>query len=222
MSITIVIPVLNEQRHIKKILQSLVGYDVIVVDGGSQDSTIGVIRQFDVTLVNCTRGRASQMNAGAELAEGDQLLFLHADTTLPLDWDVVLRTSSRLNEAWGCFDVSFDDRSIIFNIIAKMMNFRTRLTGVCTGDQGMFIKRSIFNEVGGFADIPLMEDVELSKRLRNLSRPYCSASKVITSSRRWRKNGVWRTILLMWWLRLLYFFGVSPWRLVKLYYPRYR
>ena len=160
MSITIVIPVLNEQRHIKKILQSLVGYDVIVVDGGSQDSTIGVVRQFDVTLVNCARGRASQMNAGAERAEGDQLLFLHADTTLPLDWDVVLRNTSRLNVAWGCFDVSFDDRSIIFNIIAKMMNFRTRLTGVCTGDQGMFIKRSIFNEVGGFADIPLMEDVE--------------------------------------------------------------
>ena len=220
MSITIVIPVLNEERHIKKILQSLVGYDVIVVDGGSQDSTISVARQFDVTIVKCMKGRASQMNAGAERAEGDQLLFLHADTTLPLDWDVVLRNTSKLNEAWGCFDVSFDDRSIIFNIIAKMMHLRTRLTGICTGDQGMFIKRSIFQEVGGFAEIPLMEDVELSKRLRNLSWPYCSASKVITSSRRWRKNGIWRTILLMWWLRLLYFFGVSPWRLVKLYYPR--
>mgnify|MGYP001204410527 CR=1 FL=1 len=219
MDVTIVIPVLNEAHRIEKILQALVGYDVIVVDGGSEDSTIGIARQYDVTILSWTKGRASQMNAGAERAEGDQLLFLHADTILPQDWDVVLENMSNLNRVWGRFDVGFDDCSIIFNVIARMMNLRSRFTGICTGDQGMFVKRSLFNEIGGFANIPLMEDLELSKRLRKFSRPHCSASKVITSSRRWRQNGILRTILLMWWLRVLYFFGVSPWSLAKQYNP---
>ena len=219
MDVTIVIPVLNEADRIEKILQSLVGYDVIVVDGGSEDSTIAIVRQYDVTILTWTKGRASQMNAGAERAEGDQLLFLHADTILPQDWAVVLENMSKLNKVWGRFDVDFDDCSVVFKVIARMMNFRSRLTGVCTGDQGMFVKRSLFYEIGGFANIPLMEDIELSKRLRKFSKPYCSTSKLTTSSRRWRQNGILKTILLMWWLRFLYFFGVSPSNLAKQYYP---
>lgn len=220
-SISIIVPVLNEAENIESVLNVLPAgglHETLVVDGGSEDDTVALVGSLADRVIHAGRGRASQMNAGADEATGDILLFLHADTRLPDD--VVERmTEFWLSGcAWGRFDVRLSGERRMFRVIETMMNLRSRLTGFCTGDQAMFVKRTVFDRIGGFVQMPLLEDIEISRRLKRVSRPYCIGSPVVTSSRRWEDNGVWRTILLMWWLRLRYFLGDSPERLVEKYY----
>jgi rSAM/selenodomain-associated transferase 2 len=192
------------------------GAEVIVVDGGSQDGTPELAQPHCDRVIAAPRGRATQMNAGAAATRGDVLLFLHADTRLPADADVMILSGlQRSGRCWGRFDVSIDGRHPLLPVVAAMMNLRSRITGICTGDQALFMTRAAF--AGGFPDIPLMEDIALSKRLKRVSRPLCLAARVTTSGRRWETRGVVRTILLMWRLRLAYFFGASPDALARRY-----
>jgi rSAM/selenodomain-associated transferase 2 len=222
MKLSIIVPVLNESTTIDAALQWLAplrarGSEVIVVDGGSDDGTPELARGLADRIVLSSRGRATQMNAGAAVARGDVLLFLHADTHLPINADRLVLdglTSSKKN--WGRFDLRFDEGGV-FHLIAFMMNTRSRLTGIATGDQAMFMTRAAFEGLGGFPAITLMEDVAFSSRLKRIGRPLCVASAVITSTRRWRKNGVLATIFLMWRLRLSYFLGADPELLARRY-----
>ena len=192
--------------------------DVIAVDGGSTDGTLVLLSQSHIKVISAARGRSNQMNAGAAVATGDVLLFLHVDTRLPPDYIEELAVFINSGKPWGRFDVQFDDNHPMFRLIASMMNWRSRFTGICTGDQAIFIRRSTFDSLNGFADIPLFEDIELCKRLKSLAWPFCITSPVTTSGRRWRTHGFCKTILLMSWLRLLYYFGVSPAKLSQRYY----
>jgi rSAM/selenodomain-associated transferase 2 len=223
MKLSIIIPTLNEADNIEQTLHHLQtlrqrGHEIIVVDGGSQDNTLVLTQGLVDKLMMSECGRARQMNAGAEAATGDILIFLHADTRLPPDADEVMpgATDNQL-PGWGRFDVQFDDHYWMFAIIALFMNWRSRLTGIATGDQAIFISSGLFQSTGGFPDQPLMEDIELSKRLSRQQRPLCLTVKVVTSSRRWRRHGVIRTVLLMWWIRCAYFFGASPVKLARHY-----
>ncbi|MDG2072553.1 MAG: TIGR04283 family arsenosugar biosynthesis glycosyltransferase [Pseudomonadales bacterium] len=215
---TVIIPVLNEAPHIEKLLAPLTGIDVIIVDGGSTDNTLALLTAFKAKVIQGSTGRARQMNAGAAEATGDILIFLHADTRLPEGWQNNLRDFADSKKVWGRFNLQFDETTPAFSVLAFMMNWRSRLTGICTGDQAIFVRRSAFDKLNGFADIPLMEDIDISRRLRRESWPHCVPDKATTSARRWRARGLIRTVLHMWWYRLQYFFGVSPERLVKSYY----
>lgn len=193
------------------------GHEVIVVDAGSTDDTARLAQSLCDRLVVSDKGRAVQMNAGAAAASGNVLLFLHADTRLPVD---VLEHLSRFKNgkrAWGRFDVRLSGRRPLFSVISWFMNCRSRFTGICTGDQAMFVRRDVFEALGGFQPVPLMEDIELSRRLCTVSQPWCVRSVVITDSRRWEKHGPWRTIFLMWRLRWRYWRGESPESLAKAY-----
>jgi rSAM/selenodomain-associated transferase 2 len=221
MSLSIVIPVLNEANGIAELLARLAvlreeGAQVIVVDGGSVDGTPNIaVPLADLVLIS-PKGRAMQMNAGAAVATGDALLFLHADTVLPEDAMQAIDAGLR-DRAWGRFDVALDGRHPILPVIAAMMNLRSRLTGIATGDQAIFMRRVVFEALGGFRPMPLMEDIEFCGRARRLGAPACLRRRVRTSGRRWERRGVWRTILLMWRLRLAYFFGADPKRLAVEY-----
>ena len=223
--ITIIIPVLNEADHLADQLAGLQkmrrrGVELIVVDGGSEDATLSQARGKVDHLLSSPPGRARQMNAGAEVAHGDVLLFLHADTSLPPTAPERIRTSlENGSRQWGRFEVRLSGRHILFRRIERMMNWRSCLTGMVTGDQAMFIRRTAFEQAGGFPDIPLMEDIAISRKLKKLSRPVCLSEPVVASSRRWEQAGIVRTIVLMWSLRLAYFLGVSPQRLAAIYYP---
>jgi rSAM/selenodomain-associated transferase 2 len=222
MTLSIIMPVLDEAAGIEAALRALAplrarGAEVIVVDGGSSDATAALARPFADQVLNSQRGRAAQMNAGAAAARGDVLLFLHADTRLPDGADrLILDGLGQSHRAWGRFDVRFDDGGAL-RLVALMMNLRSRLTGICTGDQAMFVTRAAFDSIGGFPPIPLMEDVTAATLLKRVSRPLCLHARVTTSGRRWRQHGIWRTILLMWRLRLAYYFGSDPARLAKQY-----
>ena len=222
MTFSIVIPVLDEAAGIEAALRGLArlrqrGVEVIVVDGGSSDATADLAQPLADRVIASTRGRSLQLNAGAALARGDVLMFLHADTRLPEDADrLVLDGLARSGRGWGRFDVRFDGGRPLA-LIALMMNLRSRLSGIATGDQAMFMTRAAFAAAGGFPPIALMEDVALSARLKRGGRPLCLRARVTTSGRRWRKHGVLRTIVLMWKLRLAYFFGADPIRLAKAY-----
>ncbi|MBD3641709.1 MAG: TIGR04283 family arsenosugar biosynthesis glycosyltransferase [Marinobacter sp.] len=221
-SLSVIVPVWKEAGAIVQTLQALqplreAGHEVIVVDAGSPDRTAELARSWCDRLVASGRGRAVQMNAGAAVARGNVLLFLHADTRLPESALAGLEQFSRSRFGWGRFDVALSARRPIFRVIAWFMNRRSRLTGICTGDQGMFIRRDVFEALGGFREIPLMEDVEFSRRLRLVSRPWCITDPVVTDSRRWEQNGPWRTIVLMWRLRWRYWRGESPESLAKAY-----
>jgi rSAM/selenodomain-associated transferase 2 len=158
------------------------------------------------------------MNAGAAKASGDVLLFLHADTRLPRDTEhVVLNGLERSKRVWGRFNVRIEGKHPLLWLVAWLMNIRSRLTGIATGDQAIFVRRDAFNAAGGFPEIPLMEDVALCQRLKRASWPLCLREKVVTSGRRWEKNGVVSTVLLMWRLRLAYFFGADPKDLARQY-----
>ncbi len=221
--LSIVIPVLDEGDGIAAALDALahlraVGTEVIVVDGGSRDATVERAQLRADRVVLATRGRALQMNAGAERASGDVLLFLHADTRLPAEADrVVLNGLDQSRRVWGRFDIKIDGRSRLLPVVAWLMGLRSRLTGIATGDQAIFLRRDAFQAVGGFPAIALMEDIAICKRLKRLGRPLCLRACVTTSGRRWEKNGVLSTILLMWRLRFAYFLGADPKQLARQY-----
>lgn len=221
MKLSIVMPVRNEAAGIVQALlplQELRGaLELIVVDGQSQDATRLLAQPLTDQLLESSPGRARQMNVGAAAAQGDWLLFLHADTRLPDGFISLLQEAQDSGADWGRFDVQLEPSSALLRLVARMINLRSRLTGVCTGDQALFLRRRLFEQLGGYAEIPLMEDVELSKRLRRVSRPFCIATPLTTSSRRWQQHGTLRTILLMWQLRLLYWLGVPPERLAESY-----
>jgi len=226
MRLAIVVPVLNEAATIEAALRRLAplrarGARVIVVDGGSDDETATRAAPLADRVVGAPRGRASQMNAGAqaeEAREADVLLFLHADTRLPEDADrVVARALADGAHSWGRFDVRLDADGWPLRLIETLMNWRSRATGIATGDQAIFVTRSAFDWLHGFAPLPLMEDVDFCSRAKRLTRPAAPRSRVVTSARRWQRHGVWRTVALMWWLRLSYFFGADPAALARRY-----
>jgi rSAM/selenodomain-associated transferase 2 len=227
MRLAVVVPVLNEERVIADALARLAplrarGAVVVVVDGGSADRTVENARAGAEHVLVATRGRAQQMNAGARHALADPtvdtLLFLHADTRLPADADRVLRMACNARPvAWGRFDVRIEGSSSALRLVAAMMNLRSRLTGICSGDQCLFATRALFETLGGFAELPLMEDIEFSRRARRVAWPVSLRARVTTSGRRWERHGVVRTVLLMWRLRLAYFLGADPARLASIY-----
>jgi rSAM/selenodomain-associated transferase 2 len=221
--LTIVIPVLNEATIIAGALQALGplrarGAEVIVADGGSRDATVQLAHPLADHVITAPQGRGAPMNAGAALGNGDTLLFLHADTTLPENADRLI-AAALTQRPWGRFDIRIAGQHPFLAVIAWMINWRSRLTGIATGDQAIFVTREAFLAVGGFPDLPLMEDVAISRQLKRLCRPFCIATPVVTSGRRWEQNGVMRTILLMWCLRLSYYFGVEPALLARHYGP---
>jgi rSAM/selenodomain-associated transferase 2 len=216
--ISIVVPALNEAQGIGAALRALAplrarGHEVIVVDGGSEDRTREIAAPLCDRLVVAQRGRAVQMNAGARAAHGDALVFLHADTRLPPQADEVILESLRTHW-WGRFDVTIEGRHRLLPVIARAMNLRSRLTGIATGDQAIFVRREAF---AGFPGIALMEDVAFSKAMKRRGPPACLRSRVRTSGRRWESRGVLRTVALMWRLRLLYFLGARPEALARRY-----
>ena len=222
-TLSIILPVLDEAPNITSALTAVApfrarGAEVIVVDGGSRDRTMELAAPHADRVIGAPRGRAAQMNAGAAVARGDVLLFLHADTRLPLEADrLVLDGLSGPVWRWGRFDVRIEGRSPLLMLVGSLMNWRSLVTGIATGDQAMFITRAAFEKAGGFPVIALMEDIALSKKLLRASRPLNLRAKVITSPRRWLKHGVARTIWLMWRLRLAYFFGTDPATLAQRY-----
>ena len=213
---SVIIPTLDEAETIVPTLTGLQaerGPDVelIVVDGGSRDATLDLARPFSDHIITARRGRASQMNAGAAIARGDVLLFVHADTQLPASGvDLIREALAHSSRIWGRFDVRIDSRKPILWLVARIMNLRSRWSGIATGDQAIFVRRATFERIGGYPDIPLMEDIALSCALRRVSPPLCLSTPVVTSARRWERNGVLRTILLMWRLRWAYFRGANP------------
>lgn len=222
LSISIVMPVLNEAAGIVPTLAALAplrarGVEVIVVDGGSSDDTVALATPWADSVLVFPGGRARQMNAGAARATGEVLLFLHADTQLAAGADELVVEALRGNAAWGRFDVRIDGAPWMLRVVATLMNLRSRWSGIATGDQAIFMRRALFDAVGGFPDQPLMEDVEISRRLRAVSRPVCLRAKVRTSGRRWESRGVWSTIFLMWRLRWRYWRGEPAAALAEAY-----
>jgi rSAM/selenodomain-associated transferase 2 len=232
--LSIVVPAWREAAGIAAALQALAplrerGAEVIVVDGGSDDGTAALAAPWADRVLVAVRGRARQMNAGAAVAGGDVLLFLHADTRLPAGADrliaAALGAAARQGHGaargpsprWGRFDVCIDGRARVLRLVATLMNWRSRLTGIATGDQAIFVERRLFEQIGGYADQPLMEDIELSRRLRAHGAPACLRARVVTSGRRWEQRGPWRTIFLMWRLRWRYWRGESPQALAEAY-----
>jgi rSAM/selenodomain-associated transferase 2 len=219
--LTVVIPVLNEAAIIVAALRALEplrarGAEIIVADSGSRDGTAALAQPLADRVIMAPRGRGALMNAGATLGRGDAFLFLHADTTLPDNADRLI-DAALAHRPWGRFDLRIAGRHPLLAIVARMINWRSRLTGIATGDQAIFVARDAFDAVGGFPDLPLMEDIAISRRLKRLSRPACIATPVVTSGRRWETNGVISTIVLMWRLRLAYYFGVAPELLARRY-----
>jgi rSAM/selenodomain-associated transferase 2 len=223
--LSIVIPALNEAAGLEATLQALQplrlrGVELVLADGGSSDATPMLAQPWADAVVDAPRGRALQMNAGAARARADVLLFLHADTRLPPLADVlVLQAVQRSDKGacWGRFDVRIEGRAWMLRVVAALMNLRSRASGIATGDQAIFITRGAFERVGGFPEQVLMEDIEISRRLKRLGRPACLRARVCTSGRRWEQRGVWRTIVLMWRLRWRYWRGESPARLAEAY-----
>ena len=219
--ISVIVPVLNEEHVIAPTLQALLSlapYEIIVVDGGSADGTRQVCEQFGVKVLRSERGRARQMNWGAREATGDLLLFLHADTRLPMSALKDITAALRDKDCpGGRFDVEIDGAHWMFKIIGALINYRSRMTKIATGDQALFVRRAIFETMGGFPDIPLMEDIVFCRVLKHIGPIACLRTRVITSGRRWEREGVWRTIIRMWALKLCYLAGVSPRRLKQYY-----
>lgn len=230
-TIALILPVLNEAARLDACLSELIqrhAFDrIIVVDGGSTDASVEIVCKFMSTdaviarpilnLLQSPRGRARQLHAGALAANADVLLFLHADTTLPATAVADIRAAIQRGDLWGRFDVRLSGRGFLFRIIERLMNWRSARTGIVTGDQAMFVRRDVYRVFGGFAPIALMEDIEFSTRLKWVARPARLRATVVTSSRRWQKKGIVRTIFLMWTLRFLYWLGVSPQRLARWY-----
>ena len=224
-TMSIIVPALNEADGIVDTLQALQdmrvrGVEIIIADGGSTDNTAAVGASLADRVIIAATGRARQMQAGAALARGSVLWFLHADSRAPRDADRTIAMALGSGKRhWGRFDVRFPHAGLLLGVVATLMNLRSRLTGIATGDQGIFVTRKLFEHVNGFPQISLMEDIEFSRRLKRHSRPACLHEKLIASARRWQVQGVLRTILVMWSLRLAYFLGASPAWLAQFYRP---
>ncbi len=239
-TVSIIIPILNEADNLIFLFENIISLNpapqqIIIVDGGSTDHSIEVVKALIIDflsnkksdikwqIIESTAGRAVQMNAGAAQATSDVLLFLHADTQLPMtainDISLAMKKTDN-NYKWGRFDVRLDSRNLMLWLVAVMMNGRSRLTGIATGDQAIFIKNDLFKQIGGYPKQPLMEDVELCKSLQGIAKPACLSSKVITSARRWQQYGTWQTILLMWQLRFDYWRGESAESIKQRYYNK--
>ncbi|MDJ0834649.1 MAG: TIGR04283 family arsenosugar biosynthesis glycosyltransferase [Gammaproteobacteria bacterium] len=223
MQFSIIIPTLNESTSLADQLPQLLSgtddpsrVEIIISDGGSTDDTLEQARRFPLQIVTGDLGRATQMNHGAQQASGDWLLFLHADTRLPADW---MNLIEQCSAPWGRFDLQLSGQHWLLRVVETMMNWRSRLTSVATGDQVLFFRRDFFNQLQGFPAIPLMEDVAISKQARKLAKPACIRQPVISSSRRWEQHGILRTISLMWLIRFAYWIGIKPETLHRLYYP---
>ena len=238
-TVSIIIPILNEADNLAHLFTNInslnpMPQQVIVVDGGSNDDSIRIVRRFinkvmadnyckiDWQMTESKAGRALQMNTGAALATGEVLLFLHADTQLPMNAIETISEAMKRAE-WGRFDVRIDSRQPTLRLVSQMINWRSKLSGIATGDQAIFISQSLFEQIGGYPNQALMEDVELckqlkSKQLKGIAKPACLKSKVITSARRWQQHGTWRTIILMWHLRFDYWRGVSADHIRQRYY----
>lgn len=225
MSISIISPILNEAENLQVLNQQRLALsdslcEWILVDGGSTDNTVQLAQEMGFQLVQSEKGRATQQNNGAKIAQGQILLFLHADTQLnqsAIDAIIDAKTANNAATLWGRFDIQLDGKQSIFRIIETMINLRSRLSKIATGDQGLFISKALFEQVGGFPNQPIMEDIEICKTLKRIQAPVCLKQTIITSSRRWETFGVWKTILLMWKLRFLYWLGESPETLIKKY-----
>jgi rSAM/selenodomain-associated transferase 2 len=221
MRISVIIPTLNEEKSIARTvaaLRSLKIDELLIVDGGSTDRTIEICNGLEADVLSSTRGRSAQMNLGAKQATGDVLLFLHADTRLPpAALDDIRAAMDDCRCPGGRFDVKLDGDHWMLKVIGAMISLRSRVTKIATGDQAIFVRRDVFEAIGGYPEIPLMEDVAFSRALRRMGRVACLHSRVITSARRWEAEGVWRTILKMWTLKSLYLLGVSPFRLKRYY-----
>lgn len=222
--LSVVVPALNEAEGIAATLEPLQSaraagdVEVLVVDGGSEDDTAAIAARHADQVVSTSRGRARQMNAGADAASGDYLLFLHADTRLtPSILQLLLFTLQSDAPVWARFDVRLDGDEWMFRVVETLMNVRSRLTSIATGDQAVVVRRQTFEELGGYADIPIMEDIEFSARIRRVARPMCMRTRVSTSARRWQSHGILRTIVLMWFMRAAYACGVSPSKLKSMY-----
>lgn len=220
--LSVIVPVWQEAATIKTTLQHLAplreaGHQVLVVDGGSDDGTQQLAEPLCNRVLSSGRGRAIQMNAGAAVATGNVLLFLHADTRLPESVLAALERFHASRNAWGRFNVRLSGKRPLFRVIEWFMNQRSWLTGIATGDQALFVRSPVFEVLRGFREMPLMEDVELCSRLRLVSRPFCVTDPVVTDSRRWEQGGAWRTIFLMWRLRWRFWRGESPETLANIY-----
>jgi rSAM/selenodomain-associated transferase 2 len=225
MKIAIVVPVLNESLTLPRLISDLArlketenpDFELVFVDGGSTDNTTTLIEDAGLRVINSTKGRAWQMNAGAAQTTAEVLLFLHSDTQLPKNALGEIKSNLTRDTCWGRFDVRIASKHLMLAVVSRMMNWRSRLTGIATGDQAMFMTRGAFQKIGGFPEQALMEDIEASRHLRQLSHPACIVSPVTTSGRRWETRGVWTTIMLMWRLRWAYWRGQSPQKLAELY-----
>ena len=222
MKISVVVPVLNEEINLSRIASRLrsvreQGHEVIIVDGDSSDNTLTIAYEISDTVIISKKGRSLQMNSGASVASGDVVLFLHADTFLPENAAQIVADAFVGENFWGRFDVRLSNQKYVYRLIEQMMNIRSSLTSIVTGDQAIFVEKSLFDRIGGFPEIALMEDIEISSQLKKISKPVRLKHKVVTSSRRWEANGVVATVLLMWKLRLYYFLGVSPEKLSQMY-----
>jgi rSAM/selenodomain-associated transferase 2 len=222
--LSIIIPVLDEslfftrqQLYLKALLEQ--EHEIIVVDGGSSDDSVSAAKELGCTCIHTKASRGYQLHAGAKASTHKYLVFLHADTLMPLTaTNSIISALENQSIDWGRFNVAFTNKKLIFKFIAWFMNKRSCMTGIVTGDQTLFINRRTYFDCGGFKNIPIMEDIEFSKRLKKHSPPICLKQTVITSSRKWEKQGITRTIILMWMLRAKYFFGVSADKLSKQYY----
>ena len=219
--VSVIVPTLDEEGTLAATLEAARQpgvHEIIVVDGGSTDATRAVAEHLADAVLDAPRGRATQMNAGVTRASGDILLFLHADTLLPANFAEVVSTACAPPDViGGRFDVQLEPTSPLLNLVATLINLRSRLSRIATGDQAIFIRRDVFACLGGYAALPLMEDVDLSRRMKRAGQIACLRARVVTSSRRWQRDGVIRTILRMWMLRLLFFCGVSAETLVRFY-----
>jgi rSAM/selenodomain-associated transferase 2 len=220
--LSVVVPMLNEAATIASTLDALrrgaPDAEIIVVDGGSTDASVAIVRPLCDTLIDASRGRALQMNAGARASQGDVLVFVHADTIVPSTFATDI--ASALSDpavVGGRFDVKLDDNALPYRIIGAMISIRSRISRTGTGDQAIFVRRDVFDRLGGFPELELCEDLEFSRRLKRTGRIACLRTRVTTSARRWNRDGVVRTVVRMWLIRGMYLMGVPPARLKRMY-----
>lgn len=222
-TLSIIVPVLNEGALIDQCLESLQalrahGHELIVIDGGSRDNTVEKIAGRADVVLHTSTGRSTQMNRGAAVARGNVLWFLHVDSRVPAGADKLITNGLESSgRQWGRFDVQLSGNTVLLRCVAFFMNLRSRLTGVTTGDQGIFVTRDAFTRIGGFPPVELMEDIRISCMLKQISAPLCLRKNIVASSRRWERDGLLRTVLLMWMLRLGHALGVSPSCLARIY-----